>query len=231
MDPDFRPFPGPELPDNPTPFDLAVYQHDYAQLEHQVMVTAMKAKQAALAQRQQLYKAQPHEWHKKRQLRVLARQQRRLETYQAQSEQESYAFLVTEHRRLRPLLSRYLLASGEPRPSRQHVAYHIIPPKGRYLPAELAMARYNLHQFGVGINDPQNGVWLACDSPSPSDATSLRFLTMQGKGYEYWIGTLLGAVHTNKRGFLALLSDIKLRLSFGGYPRSIEELSYKGEVQ
>ncbi|RZK24916.1 MAG: hypothetical protein EOO43_06880 [Flavobacterium sp.] len=56
-------------------------------------------------------------------------------------------------------LEKFMRAEGQPKPSSKHTAHHIVPGKGKD-PIVNVRTRLHLHQHGIGINDPANGVYL-----------------------------------------------------------------------
>lgn len=56
-------------------------------------------------------------------------------------------------------LEAFMRAEGIPKPSSKHTAHHIVPGKGKD-PVVNGRTRLHLHRFGIGINDPANGVYL-----------------------------------------------------------------------
>ncbi len=56
-------------------------------------------------------------------------------------------------------LEKFMRAEGVPKPSAKHTAHHIVPGKGRD-PVVNGRTRLHLHRYGIGINDPANGVYL-----------------------------------------------------------------------
>lgn len=56
-------------------------------------------------------------------------------------------------------LEKFMRAEGIPKPSAKHTAHHIVPGKGKD-PIVNVRTRLHLHQYGIGINDPANGVYL-----------------------------------------------------------------------
>ena len=56
-------------------------------------------------------------------------------------------------------LAKFMSAEGYPKPDKNCECHHIIQGKGRSQ-VFATQARLRLHMCGVGINDPDNGVWL-----------------------------------------------------------------------
>ncbi|GAB1260347.1 AHH domain-containing protein [Aurantivibrio plasticivorans] len=82
-------------------------------------------------------------------------------------------------------LGRYMIADGNPKPSPEHAAHHIVPGKGRT--QEPYRARAHMHTRGIRINDPDNGVWLPRykkHTPHWSMPEALSHLEYHTIGYE-----------------------------------------------
>lgn len=86
--------------------------------------------------------------------------QQSLESYRAESEGSSVKELAEEEHHPTEKLAKFLRAAGEPKPTSYHEAHHIVCGKGRYRQRLTYAARLRMHSFGIGINDPTNGVWL-----------------------------------------------------------------------
>ncbi|WKE66485.1 AHH domain-containing protein [Gallaecimonas kandeliae] len=243
MTPKHRPLPAPERPQDPTPLELAIYNYEVACAKYHNGKTAMLSQQASKEERQKLYAAQEKDWQhlqrRKAALATHAQLQGELETYRTENRLKDPFELQDEPHHPTQRLTRHLYAIGEVKPSPKHAAHHIIMGKGRYRAGQMARARLNLHLFGVGINDPINGVWLANNRKGSEQwrvtesstekprhwATpeSPVHLSMHGANYETWITVNLGQPNMQERSFMVRLQDIKRQLRFGGYPKMIEE--------
>lgn len=123
------------------------------------------------------------------------------------------------------VLIRNLYACGEPKPSTEHQAHHIIPGSGIWRKSDLRMVRNRLYMSGVRINDPRNGVWLAAGSRDKNKhwATpeSPNHGATSGDNYEKWLIKRLNV--TPGQSFIMSLQAIKTRLKSGKFPKKLEE--------
>jgi len=96
------------------------------------------------------------------------------------------------------LLEKFMRAEGQPKPTSKHTAHHIVPGAGQEgdIPGrgqhkkQLARARVHLHQYGIGINDPANGVYLLTvdeDTPHWTMPKSTGHRTYHTGAYEQMI--------------------------------------------
>lgn len=123
------------------------------------------------------------------------------------------------------VLAKHMTAEGEPKPSKQHAAHHIIPGKGRWMQDRMTDIRLRMHLSGIRINDPRNGVWL----PSTKDSKghwatpdSPTHKSIHGINYETWLTARLNRVPTGAV-FETKLKTIKLNIKNGTYPIKIEQ--------
>lgn len=233
----------PQRPANPTPLELAIYNYEVACVNYHNAKTSLESADISAKERQKRLYAQERDWkhlqQRKKALAIHAQLQSELEQYRAESSQKPPEELEKEAHHPTTKLTKHLFAIGEPQPSPAHAAHHIIMGKGRYLVQMMSLARLNLHQYGIGINDPANGVWLAhnrknseywrlteSSSEKPkhwATPDSPVHLSIHGKNYEQWIGRLFGNFNMPEQSFRTLLRHTKLKLRFGGYPAQIEE--------
>lgn len=83
----------------------------------------------------------------------------------------------------------FMIAKGVPKPSAYHTAHHIIPGKGKDQLIN-GRTRLHLHRYGVGINDPANGVYLVSSdefAPHWSMPLSRGHKKYHTKLYETWV--------------------------------------------
>jgi hypothetical protein len=122
-------------------------------------------------------------------------------------------------------LSKHLIAGGEPRPSVEHVAHHIIPGKGRWRQPQILDVRMRLHMTGIRINDSVNGVWLSDKKNSKGHWATPKSPThksIHGTNYEVWLIRQLGGSPAG-RVFEAKLKALKSKIKNGTYPIKIEQ--------
>lgn len=86
-------------------------------------------------------------------------------------------------------LEAYMRAEGVPKPSSKHTAHHIVPGKGKDQVVN-GRTRLHLHRYGIGINDPANGVYLLNKdefTPHWSMPFSRGHKKYHTKQYEVWV--------------------------------------------
>lgn len=123
------------------------------------------------------------------------------------------------------VLAKHMTAEGEPKPSMQHAAHHIIPGKGRWLQDRITDIRLNLHLSGVRINDPVNGVWLPDakkDKGHWATPEAPVHKSIHGTNYQTWLTARLSRIPAGPI-FKAKLNTIKVNISNGTYPVKIEQ--------
>lgn len=121
------------------------------------------------------------------------------------------------------VLAKYMRAAGKPRPSTKHAAHHIVPGKGKTRRA--SQARLQLHQFGVRINDPDNGVWMVHrkkDTPHFSMPNAKGHLTIHTHNYEEWVYNNIRITHSETQ-VRQKLNNIRRLLEDGNTPHSISQ--------
>ncbi|CCO44476.1 hypothetical protein VIBNISOn1_1140002 [Vibrio nigripulchritudo SOn1] len=159
-----------------------------------------------------------------------------LEDYISGNQSKNEYELFKEKHHPTKKLAKNLTASGEPKPTVDHEAHHIVPGKGRYKQAAMESARLTLHMHQIGVNDPKNGVWLMnfkrnidlnwADPKSPPHRSIHRY------NYETWIQDNFSSATMTKQMVNASLIRIKSRLKDGSYPPKImmkKDVNWKGE--
>jgi A nuclease family of the HNH/ENDO VII superfamily with conserved AHH len=112
------------------------------------------------------------------------------------------------------VLGKLLEASGLRRPP-GYEAHHIVAGNSKYEAAD--EGRKILRNFGIRINDPENGVWLPASkkSPNPDGLAVHRPL----HSYEYMDAvTEALKMATTKQQAIDILQSIGRALQSGGYP-------------
>ncbi|SBS36563.1 hypothetical protein MSP8887_02633 [Marinomonas spartinae] len=221
-------YPQPERPSDPTPLEMAIYNYELkAKAFYDKKARLGDAKEADVTKRlNQDYKHLEQERNRLEYITVI---QEALEKYRENSEAigketKGLGLLEEEHHPTKKLAS-FLTASGEPKPSIKHEAHHIIPGKGRFRKPAIARARLVLHEHGLGINDPMNGVWLYGVEKgkkefdwATSEATSHR--RIHRYNYETWISATLSG-RLNRVRFISLLREVKFRIKNGMMPEKV----------
>ncbi len=151
--------------------------------------------------------------------------QAKLQDYTASNLKKKASELLLEKHHPTAMLANNLISSGEPKPTQNHEAHHVIPGIGRFRKAEMRAARLNLHMHKIGINAPVNGVWLMnyaknmefnWEAPkSPAHRSIHTF------NYETWISSKFSKGIPSKQRFEANLFQVKMHLKNGTYPKEI----------
>jgi len=118
-------------------------------------------------------------------------------------------------------LAKYMRADGRPKPSPKHTPHHIVPGKGRT--KAVYRARIRLHTLGVGINDPDNGVWLVRlkkDKGHWSMPDSNSHLEIHTKNYEGWVERHINLAQ-NESLARNKLTYLRLLLQNGEQPKNV----------
>ncbi|MCG3727573.1 AHH domain-containing protein [Vibrio cincinnatiensis] len=195
MHPKERPYPIPLRPKNPTALELAVHRYE---------VKAIKLYNRRLNESdpEALKASQDDLKHLKTLRRSLSAQvslQKKLIEYRDRSAATAPDDLMEE-------------------------PHHIIMGAGQFRQMEMMMARLNLHTFGLGINDPLNGVWLprnVKDKGHWSYPNAEAHKKVHRYNYETWIVTNLSSDALGKDVFLNRLRSIKIKLKTSTYPEGM----------
>lgn len=156
-------------------------------------------------------------------LKSLAKLHSELEDYRNEAKGKSEDDLLKEPHHPTKVLAKNLAAVDEPRPSPDHVAHHIIPGKGRWLQAAILDVRLTLHEFGIGINDPMNGIYLPDKKEHRNHCTTPKapvHKELHCWNYENWITANLPET-LRKPSFIKRLELIKRQLRDGNHPPEV----------
>lgn len=221
-----RHYPRPERPNNPTALELAIYNFELkAKLYHD----ENNKKSVDSAKLTKLAKDYDHLQKEKTRIESVSIAQSALDTYREANSQSSRESLFEEKHHPTNNLAKFLYAVGEPKPTTEHEAHHIISSKGRYNPQAILRARLNLHMAGIGINDPHNGIWLINFAKNKSHDWATKDAPPHRKihryNYETWIGGNLGIrmKKKDKSLFLNKLRNVKIKIKTGTLPSKIFE--------
>lgn len=234
--------PAPERPSNPTGAEMALYLYEKRckSFHDNKCIVAKNNGELSDKEIKKLQGRLDRDWlHLQRQRASLighARQQD-LKAYREKSKSAGISKLLKEAHHPTKTLANLLCQDAEPKPSDVHEAHHIIMGKGKYMIAEMMQARTALHLFGVGINDPKNGVWLPnyfknseewrlpdSDPKRPkhwATPESPPHRPIHGKNYEKWVTENLLFARNNETTFVGALKGLKRKLKFGPYPDKI----------
>lgn len=218
-----RAYPKPERSDNPSPLEMAIYNFELkAKAYHdQKLVNSSKNDKDILDKMKQDFE---HLQKEKKRLLSLYSMQESLSAYRKQNEDTTEDELAKEEHHPTTKLAKFLTAVGEPKPTRNHEAHHIICGKARHRQRLMAFARLSLHEHGIGINDPINGVWLCNTEKNKMEdwATpeSVSHRRIHRYNYETWIGQAFASPE-NKSQFIGKLRTMKLRIKMGSMPDNV----------
>lgn len=150
----------------------------------------------------------------------MASVQEQLAHYQNQcrdTSQENRAKMRQEEHHPTKDLERYMRVSGIPKPDEHCTCHHIIMGHGRskksqktgkrVQSAAAISARLKLHQVGIGINDPSNGVWLPKNMnhvPHWLMPKALPHSVIHTDTYEVWMRNIMQTVTSEATGRSAL---------------------------
>lgn len=175
---------------------------------------------------QELNRALKHLEHERRLAEVSVEVQTKLEDYRQEGRNLSKTrngvnqMMVEEHHPTNEL-EKNMRAVPIPKPSSDHAAHHIVPGKGKTVAAN--QARLRLAEYGIRINDPDNGVWLpmyAKYTPHWSMPNSLGHLKYHTKNYETWVSRAVRAGLSEQR-IRQNLVMLGTHLQNGTFPKEI----------
>lgn len=219
-------YPHPQRPDNPTALELAIYNFELkAKRFHDE--NNKNNKNSELLKK--LTKDHEHLQKEKARIESVSIAQTALDAYRKANSKSSRELLLEEEHHPTNNLAKFLYAVGEPKPTVEHEAHHIISGKGRYNPQAILRARLNLHMAGIGINDPHNGIWLINFNKNKAHDWATKDAPPHRKihryNYETWIGSNLGIrmKKKDKSLFLNKLRNVKINIKTGTLPSKIFE--------
>jgi hypothetical protein len=212
-------YPMPDRPSNPTPLEMAIYNYELLAKKHYD-----DKRRKSAASKEKLQRDYEHLQKERKRLEYLLIAQQSLESYRTKSESSSVKELAEEDHHPTEKLAKFLRAAGEPKPTSNHEAHHIVCGKGRYLQRLTYAARLRMHSFGIGINDPTNGVWLRNFEKNKSDdwATpdTVSHRRLHRHNYEVWVSTSL-RTKVNKLDFINALRGVKIKIKNHMMPANV----------
>lgn len=224
-------FPRPVRPENPTPLEMVIYQYELkASAFHNAKNKSAPSNETAKQKAERLAKRDKDWMHlrlERRKIAMHVKMQENLTVYRDENKAKSIRELAAENHHPTKMLARNLQAIGEPKPTPIHEAHHIIPGAGKHRKQLMIMSRLNLHAFGVGINDPINGIWLRNFAKNTPDdwATpeSPAHRPLHTYNYETWIASKFSNDNLPESVFLSRLQTVKRELRDGSHPENILE--------
>ncbi|BCL71828.1 hypothetical protein TUMSATVNIG1_37950 [Vibrio nigripulchritudo] len=211
----------PSRPSNPTPLELAIhrFQKDALRVKNKLDANPN-------AKGKDLDQIKEDIAHLDREMIRISTQsslQSQLEKYRTDNKDKSTVELSKEAHHPTDNLSNFLYAVGEPKPSNNHHPHHIIMGNGK---SRMMRVRLQMHRYGIGINDPINGVWLPRSSAFKGHFTTPKappHSRIHTYNYETWISENLAHVRRNEAVFIGKLKTIKREIKSGSHPDKILE--------
>lgn len=226
---DYVNFPRPARPENPSPLEMVIYQYELkASAFHNWRNKMAPANETAKQKADRIAKRDRDWQHLRLERRKIAahlKMQENLTAYREGNKQKSLSELASESHHPTKMLARNLQAVGEPKPTPMHEPHHIIPGAGKHRKQLMILSRLNLHAFGIGINDPLNGIWLRNFAKNTPDdwATpeSPAHRPIHTFNYETWISSQFSNDNLPETVFLSRLQTVKRKLRDGTHPENI----------
>lgn len=245
----YKVIPIPARPENPTGMEMAIYNFEKKCAEFHNAERAADVSKMTPKQQLEHAIAQDKDWQHLNNLKaaliahtIQDLDNKSLDEYRDAARNQLLPEDLEKEKHHPPAkLEKFLAAIGELKPSHHHAAHHIIMGKGSYQQLEMQQARFNMHQHGIGINDPMNGVWLVHtrkekdtwnigdkngDPKKPrhwATPDSPVHLPIHTYNYETWIIDHFGRGKIPRQFFIQRLKIIKTQLKNGTYPSKIEE--------
>ncbi len=165
-----------------------------------------------------------HLKHERRHISTLAQIQTRLQAYQNKGRVMDVNDMLLEEHHPTGELVKNLRAACRPSPSnKRHSPHHIVQGKGRT--PQNADARLLMHECGIRINDPDNGVWMPRtveDKGYWSTRNQPAHEEIHTHNYERWIFTQTRGMETEFT-FRSKLVKIRILLRDGKQPPKVTE--------
>lgn len=165
-----------------------------------------------------------HLKHERRHISILAKIQTRLQAYQAKGRTMDVDDMLIEKHHPTSKLAKNLRAACRPAPSyKRHSPHHIVQGKGKT--PQNADARLLMHECGIRINDPDNGVWMPrtkADKGYWTCPNQPAHSEIHTYNYERWVSIETLGMETEGT-FRAKLTKIRILLRDGKQPRKVTE--------
>lgn len=195
-----------------TPLDRAIEEYmDQARQYHADKARILQCDEDRELNEKKLSARKSYLSSRRKTIRVQAQVQERLEIYRSSARKDSdNDWVFEECTKSTGRLVQFMEVSGDAKPAKNCHAHHIVPVTGKKT-AEQVDARLALHEAGVGINDPQNGVWLPAridDVPHylPTLKDALPHLPLHTKAYEVWVSRRIDAAYDEPSARMALIN-------------------------
>lgn len=211
----------PARPSNPTPLELAINR-----FQREAVRVRQNLQQEPKPDGMALKKIKEDLAFLDRELIRISTQsslQSNLSEYREGNKQKKSHELVREpHHPTKQLVS-HLYAVAEPQPSKNHHPHHIVMGKGN---ARMMRTRLQMHLYGIGINDPVNGIWLPRSTAFEGHFTTPKappHSRIHSHNYQTWISDSLVNIRKSETQFVNKLRIIKLDIKNGTHPAKILE--------
>ena len=216
-----RHYPQPIRPSNPSALEMAIYNFELKAKKHYDAKLKNSSDKAQVAKMQRDFE---HLQKEKQRMIAAATARDILNEYREYTNAATSEELEQEEHHPSNKLANYLAAAGEPKPTPDHEAHHIVPGKGRYKQSDILAARLTLHAWNIGINDPRNGVWLInFKKNNPDDwatSESVPHRNLHRHNYEKWVGETL-RVSLSQRDTENKLRMLKFKIQTNTMPPSV----------
>ena len=221
--------PRPVRPEEPTPLEMIIYQYELKACDFHNGRNRQAPANETAAQKAERIAKRDRDWQhlrlERRKIAAHVKMQENLTAYREENKTKSVRELATEKHHPTKLLARNLQAVGEPKPTPMHEPHHVIPGAGKHQKVQIMRSRLNLHAFGVGINDPLNGIWLRNFAKNtPDDWTTPEapaHRPLHTFNYETWISSLFSNDNLPESVFISRLQSVKRKLRDGTHPDNI----------
>lgn len=164
-------------------------------------------------------------------IECMAQVKERLDEYRKQSRRKgALDDLKQEEHHPTDTLQEFMKLEGYPAPDGNCDCHHIIPGTGKDK-ALAIQARLKLHMCGVGINDPDNGVWLPASMdyvPHWAMKRALPHANIHTKKYDRWVADKMRAAR-DEVSARVVLGNLRRDLVNGDVPK--ENLTIKAQKQ
>ena len=158
-----------------------------------------------------------------------AQVQAQLDIYREEARKKKLSNKDEEHHPT-DTLAKFMSAEGHPKPDINCECHHIVQGKGRSQ-IFATQARLKLHMCGIGINDPDNGVWLPSnikDVPHWAMRKALPHKVIHTAKYDQWVATKMLAANSEPVARV-ILGNLRRDLKNGEAP--LDNLTKKSRLR
>lgn len=137
--------------------------------------------------------------------------------------EKARAILAAEDHHPTDKLANFMRAMGRPQPAIRFTAHHIVMGAGRT--EDAANSRIEMHMHGIGINDPDNGVWMPmtrADKGHWAYKHAASHSQIHTKNYQRWVWANV-QFKDDEYAFRDALDKIRNQLKAGKQPKQVTE--------